>query len=389
MIDLGYGEEPRIGGLLEHIDDARERAAQRGALAAWLSAAQLDGTIRSGPVAVVHPTVWGGRRTAALLGELHAIGVEAHPVPRAAALARSHADATIVRCAVIETRLLPDTGGHWSAHLVERRAGEWTIARSAVAMPEDVPADERWAAVLGAADTVIVDGPDGTVQDAIRTTTAPSGGGVLRADPVLVARHGAPAVGDSLVAAIPPVPPLRAGGRRRTGLTVAVVCLLVACAWLAGRVGQADSGPAVRDETVGDVRIVVPGTWHRTDLSGDRPMDGAGVRAVFADPDDGRRIVVVVTELRAGSTRASVAESLANRLRQRGDHVVREFASDAVFGGRHVISYRETPASGPALAWYIHVDGRTQVSVGCQRGSGAHVVGEECADAVASIAQIG
>ncbi|MFZ2509654.1 MAG: type VII secretion-associated protein, partial [Gordonia sp. (in: high G+C Gram-positive bacteria)] len=70
---------------------------------------------------------------------------------------------------------------------------------------------------------------------------------------------------------------------------------------------------------------------------------------------------------------------------QRGDDVVVEFSADAVYGGRQVISYREAPASGAAIAWYVLVDGTTQISVGCQAGTGPAPIDPPCQAAVTSI----
>ncbi|MFZ2511261.1 MAG: hypothetical protein WAW85_09265 [Gordonia sp. (in: high G+C Gram-positive bacteria)] len=86
--------------------------------------------------------------------------------------------------------------------------------------------------------------------------------------------------------------------------------------------------------------------WRRTELSCDRADDGRGLRAVFADGADRRRLIVVVTALRDGADRDSVAQSLANRIAQRGDDVVVEFAPASSYGGREVISYREAPRIG-------------------------------------------
>jgi type VII secretion-associated protein (TIGR03931 family) len=103
---------------------------------------------------------------------------------------------------------------------------------------------------------------------------------------------------------------------------------------------------------------------------------------VFVDPDDGRRLILVQTRVRDDSTQASVAASLRNRLGQRGDDVVTEFSPSTRFAGRDVISYREAPASGSAIRWYVLVDHALQVSIGCQPGTGAEPVDVECEQAV-------
>ncbi|MGO3325945.1 type VII secretion-associated protein, partial [Gordonia sp. (in: high G+C Gram-positive bacteria)] len=161
-------------------------------------------------------------------------------------------------------------------------------------------------------------------------------------------------------------------------------CVLIGFGWFLTRPGTSPAESA-SVQKVGTVQVEVPAGWQRSDLPDDRPADGAGERAVFADADDGSRILVVVTSLRAGSTRTSVADSLANRLAQRGDDAVLEFAPDTTFGGRRVISYRERPESGQQIAWYIDVERAVQTSVGCQRGSSGESVDVVCASVVASV----
>jgi len=50
-----------------------------------------------------------------------------------------------------------------------------------------------------------------------------------------------------------------------------------------------------------------------------------------------------------------------------------------------VISYREAPASGPPVRWYILVDDAVQVSLGCQAGTGTADIDPPCRRAVASV----
>ena len=131
----------------------------------------------------------------------------------------------------------------------------------------------------------------------------------------------------------------------------------------------------------------MPGDWRQSEQrtpSGSAD-DPSTTRAVFVDPDDGRRIIAVLTEVRAGSTRESVAGSLRNRIEQRGDDVVTEFSAATRFGGRDVIGYRESPASGGAIRWYVVVDDGLQVSIGCQAGTAAESPDDECAAAVRSV----
>ncbi|WOC11322.1 type VII secretion-associated protein [Gordonia sp. MP11Mi] len=372
VLDLGYGENHRgVDEMFEHIDEP---------------GLVVPIAVPSGTAQVTHPSTWGRRRIAELTRRLAAVGVTATPVPRAVALARSHTDASVQRCAVIETAAVPSTGGHWVAHLLQMRDGDWTITGVAVALPPDVPDDAEWAAIVSAADVAVIDGPDpASVDDSIRTITAPSGG-VVRADRALLTRHGGRAASPraSLAAAIPP-PPVPSP-RPKTPIAVGVAaCALLGLGWFLVKPGPSPGESATTGQRIGAVQVDAPAGWQRSDLSDDRPADGSGQRAVFTDSDDGSRILVVVTTLRDGSTRASVAESLANRLAQRADDAVLEFAPDTVFGGRRVISYRERPESGPPIAWYVDVERSIQTSVGCQRGSGEQSVDAECADVVASL----
>ncbi|MCF8590425.1 type VII secretion-associated protein [Gordonia liuliyuniae] len=371
VLDLGYGENHRgVDEMFEHIDEP--------GLAVPIA-------VPPGTVQVTHPSTWGTRRIAELTRRLAAVGVTATPVPRALALARSYADASVQRCAVIETAVVPSTGGHWAAHLLQLRDGDWTITGVAVTLPADVPDDDEWATIVSAADVAVVDGPDqASIDDALRTITAPSGG-VVRADRALLTRHGGRAVSARarLAAAIPPPP--APSPRPKAPLVVGVVaCALLGLGWFLVKPGPSPAESAMTDQRVGPVQVKAPAGWERSDLSDDRPADGSGERAVFTD-SDGSRIVVVVTTLRVGSTRASVAESLANRIAQRAHDAVLEFAPDTVFGGRRVISYRERPESGPPIAWYVDVERSIQTSVGCQRGSGEQAIDTVCADVVASL----
>ena len=364
IVDLAYGEgEPAVAELLEGVDCGVRHVVSVGA-----------------DVTVVHPTTWGRRRTAALIRSVGA----ADGVPRAVAVARSHADATVTRCAVVETTLLPDTGGHWSVHMIRRSAGEWTIETGLVDLPAGV--GKAWHDLIESADIVLIDGADETQVDAASRLLPSPAGGTVRVDRDLVMQFGGVRrpVRSTIDAALRPPPEPVPRRRRRLAVVVAAALVAVGSGWVATR-GQPARPQAVRVEQVGAATVDVPGDWRRTGLPDDHPVDGEGERAVFADSDDGRRIIVVVTPLRAGSTRASVAVSMRNRLAQRGDDVIREFTADASFAGKRVIAYRETPASGPPIAWYVHVDRNTQVSIGCQTGTGDDSIDDPCAEAVRTL----
>ncbi|WP_345314256.1 type VII secretion-associated protein [Gordonia alkaliphila] len=310
-------------------------------------------------------------------------------VPRAVAIAASHSDAAAQTCLVIEELWVPGEPPGWGpplwrAQVLHRDGGRWEVVRSA--------ADELTAGLpdelreLGrAADVVLVDGPRPRELAAELARNLPDAR-VARVDPALLMRHGGrhlPRAPLDFDFPSPPEPSRRRGGRALLVVVIAAVLTLGVVGLVARwpRPAVVDHGAA----RVGPVELTVPGGWQRTELSGDRPEDGRGIRAVFADEADGRRLIVVVTALRAGADRASVASSLAQRVAQRGDDVVVEFAASSTYGGRQVISYREAPGSGPSVRWYIVVDSGLQVSVGCQEGTGAGRVDDACRRAVGSV----
>jgi len=344
-----------------------------------------------GPLIVGLPSTWGGPRIARLAAALAACGAAATPVPRAVLIAASHADAAVQCCAVVETVLLPAAGDRWSVQLVRRRADGWTVADCAVVAAGDATG---LRAVLDGADLVIVAGPDIAAENLPAAVRAAAGTvRVAAEEPALTVAHGARCRPRLPPAPGPAPPPHRRGTGTAVRLATAAAALTVivtGVGLLAGR-----DGPPAPDWTVtavGPARFEVPGHWRRTELpagghSGEagESGDGGGRRTVFADRDDGRRIVAVVTRLRRGSDRGSVADSLAQRIGQRGDDVVVEFAAAGSYAGREVISYREAPVSGPAVRWYVIVDADVQVSLGCQDGTGEAGIDPPCRRAVGSV----
>lgn len=352
------------------------------------------GALRLGPdtTTIGCPSAWGRPRRGRLHQAVRAVCPSGRLVPRALLIAASHADAATSSVVVIEALLVPGEcpGEHpdpWCAQLVSRAGPSWRIERSeagelgtGTAGPGEIPAE--LTAFAGAAEVILVDGPGDGLTDALRS--ALPGARVACVDRALVERHGHRWLPPEPVDFAFPDPPI-APARRvpRAALAVAVAVLLAVLA--AGLVARWPRPAAVAQpplRTIGPAALEIPADWRRTELSGDRPDDGRGLRAVFADGTDGRRLIVVVTALRAGADRESVAQSLANRIAQRGDDVVVEFAAASSYGGRDVISYREAPESGPAVRWYVVVDGGLQVSVGCQDGNGAERIDAVCARAV-------
>ena len=387
VLDLAYGRVTCGDGvldvlpMLEEIDSEERRGVARSALIE---------VVRRHPWAsrVLVPTVWGPVRTAAMVAELRDAGVAAEPLPRAVAIAASHADAAAASCLVVETSLLPSTGGHWSAHLLVRRDGEWTVGTGEVTLPGRIPVDPGWARLAERADAVFVDGPDpAAVQRAVRVMADAFG---VRADVVdreVLAEYGGRtrlASGADLLAGLP-LPPVAPRKRSARAPAVVAAMLLVAAAGAAAWTHWPRAAvPAKQTAQVGSVTVEVPGAWRRTD----QQAGSGGQRVVFAAPGDGRRVIVAVSRLRSSATRESVAQSLRNRIAQRGDDAVAEFSADLEYAGRRVIGYRENPVSGAPVAWYVVVDGSTQVSVGCQPGTGEVSIDEVCRAAVGSAGSV-
>ena len=339
------------------------------------------------------PSTWGRPRRGRLHRAVQQVCPSGRLVPRALLIAASHADAATSSVVVIETLLVPGErpGEHpdpWSAQWVSRTGSAWRIERSEAGEAPghgDSEVPDALVAFAGAAEVVLVDGPGEMTEEALRR--ALPGARVARVERALVRRHGhrwQPPEPVDFAFPEPPIAPARRVPRVAVVLAAAVVLALIV-AGLAARWPRQATAALTPLHTIGPVAVEIPADWRRTELSGDRADDGRGLRAVFADGTDGRRLIVVVTALRDGADRESVAQSLANRIAQRGDDVVVEFAPASSYGGREVISYREAPESGPAIRWYVLVDDGLQVSVGCQDGNGAQRIDPVCARAVGSV----
>ncbi|WP_055474867.1 type VII secretion-associated protein [Gordonia sp. HS-NH1] len=364
------------------------------------------------PMVVGHPSTWGPRR-ASTLADVGDARSSVELVPRAVLVARSHADLTVQRCAVVETTHLPRPPADpahprpswWDVQIVGRGPDGWAVERSGVIRPG--PGDRSHSSVVvdgidvidDSVEAVFVDGDRrDEVSAAIDLVSAHAvAGRVVAVDRDLGVRlgHRTGGAADDAVAPVrDPGPPgaVPAGGTRRRPRSL-VAAAVVAALVVSGAVGvglwQRDpaSGTSSTDVRLGRATLTVPGDWRQAEQ--ETPTDAADdpstTRAVFVDPDDGRRIIAVLTEVREGSTPASVADSLRNRIEQRGDDVVTEFSATTRFAGRDVIGYRESPASGGAIRWYVVVDDGLQVSIGCQAGTAAEPTDAECAEAVRSV----
>ncbi|GAC58893.1 hypothetical protein GOHSU_57_00110 [Gordonia hirsuta DSM 44140 = NBRC 16056] len=341
--------------------------------------------------AVGCPSTWGGPRRERLSRALAQVGAPVHLISRSQLIAASHADALTRSCAVIETLLVPgERPGQGppavSGQLLTRTAGRWQVEAGAAAeLFDPATAPSGLLELAGRAEVIFVDCPAAPGLAGALTEAFPDLP-VVTVDRALVRRHGGRALPVDDDFGFRP-PPLSRQRRGRRAAVLAAVATLVVLAALGGvmRWSRAIPPDAAGIAAVGPVELLIPADWRRTELSGTDPGDGRGLRAVFADGGDGRRVIVVVTALRAGTDAAAVARSLRNRIAQRGDQVVVEFAATARYGGREVISYREAPVSGAAVRWYVVVVDHTQVSLGCQSGDGGAEIEAVCARAVASV----
>lgn len=335
-------------------------------------------------------------------------------LPRAVLIARSHADITVGRCAVVETThipRIPSDPAHpprreWDVQILDRTPTGWAIVRSTVLDADAGATRGAGAAAVEAVvddtvEAVFVDGEDpGDIDEAISTITSHAvAGRVVRVDRNLLVRLGR-RTGGPADDAVPsprevarrPVEPAAHTSRRPLVLGAVAALVVVAAAlgiglWQGLFSSEDAAPPAMAAAQLGRAELSVPGHWRQT--TQDAPSDATGdpdtARAVFVSTDDGGRIIAVVTDLRPGSTRESVARSLRNRIEQRGDSVVTEFSAATRFGGREVVSYRESPASGSAIRWYVVVEDDLQVSIGCQSGSTGEPVDAACTQAVRSV----
>ncbi|TSD96906.1 type VII secretion-associated protein [Gordonia rubripertincta] len=418
IVDLAYGRprifEPGSGArdsgldlrpLLDAVDEMTVVAdGQRHHLRqAWRMAFADLGIAAEAehPLIVGHPSTWGPRRASSLADV--GGGAPLTLLPRAVLVARSHADITVQRCAVVETTHIPTPPADparprpaaWDVQIVRRHPEGWVLERSGLIEPGEQRA-EGLTIIDDAVEAVFVDGDDPAEVAAAVGLVAEHAiaGRVVPVDRDLVVRLGRRTGGvadDAVPVVADPAEPATDVSIRRSRRVLAgaaaAAAIVVAGAFAVGWWQRDDPAPATSEATVGRATLSVPGDWRRSgqDTPGDTTDDPTTQRAVFVSATDGRRIIAVLTELRDGSTPQSVATSLRNRIEQRGDDVVTEFSADTRYAGRDVISYREAPASGSSIRWYVIVDNGLQVSIGCQAGSAAESLDDECARAVGSV----
>lgn len=353
-------------------------------LAPGLSVDTVAGVVADlppGPVVLTVPTVWGTPRCERLR---RAVGRRPTTLlPRAIAIARSHSDGASTICVVVEPGIeVPGEPPNWLVHRLHRGAAGWELHATTVRELSDAHWPDH---EFDDAAAIFVVEPETDLVEWLNTRTTV--GRILPVDAHLIRRYGA----DPGVPRRPLVEPEgrwvsdvddAEPPRRRRALAALTVAAVLAAGAVAVGMQATEPPPGRQPVLIGRATVSMPAGWRRSDLAA---QPGSPARVVFVEPSDGRRIIVVETRLRGGSTPETVARSLANRIAQRGDDAVAEFAPSMRVGGRTVIAYRETPQSGSPIAWYVLVERSLQVSIGCQAGAAAQSVQRDCVSAVQSV----
>lgn len=342
--------------------------------AAWLSEA-----ISGGPPArawTVHaPSVFGAPRRSIVAAGAAALGVDATVLPRAEALVRAAGLLYCRRALVLECR-----GPVAQAHVLDYVDEQWRPVASA-AHADSVAA--ATAVLDDRVDQALIDAPAEVAAQVRNALAQAKLWRVVRIDPVELL----PEVGRSDPADPEPEPAADAAPSRRgrtwIGLTAAASLLGVAAvgvACLPARV-SAPERPVPPPESFVQVAfdgavVDLPRGWAVTE-----PAPGRRV----AEADDGRRVTVVRTQLRAPSDRATVAAELRTALDRRGDQRISDLEPDGAVAGREVIGYRERLTAERVVDWYVVVAGTAQLSVGCEAGRTAAPLAAPCERAVASV----
>ncbi|MGX9295946.1 type VII secretion-associated protein [Tsukamurella paurometabola] len=347
--------------------------------AQWLADA-AGGSAPSRTWTVLAPSVFGAPRRSLIAAAAAALGVDADVLPRAAALADAAGVLFCRRALVLECR-----GAVAQAHVLVLADGAWRPV-AAASHPDPVRAARR--VVDDEVDQAIVDGPP-EVYRAVRAALATVHlWRVVRTDPADVLALGP----DGPPAAEPrppdPEPEPAAAHRRprRWPLVVAgagtvglVAAGAVAC--LPGAPPAAPVRPAPPDETF--VRVAFDGA--SVDLPRGWAVSEPGPDRRLAQADDGRRVTVVRTRLRAPSDLAAVAADLESALARRADRRITDLTPSTLVAGREVIGYRERLDAERFVDWYVVVAGTAQLSVGCEAGRTAAPLAGACERAVGTV----
>ncbi|WP_420878870.1 type VII secretion-associated protein [Rhodococcus sp. (in: high G+C Gram-positive bacteria)] len=354
---------------------------------------------------VLHPTLWGSARRAVLekAARRSANDVATVPIALAVPAPTGASGWIVVECAETSISVaavhrgpqgLPTIAACTLAPRIgtldlEADSGRISVIERLI---EEVSAGESAAAV-----TVV-----GTSADAVADLLSASGARDVRVVPAaalvgsdtrIPETDPAAALSEpartSWVDRLPDPEPSRTTARPTVALavTLTVVALLVAVgSVIAVRYArESDRSPAavaaLHRVEIGRVSTELPEAWQ---VRGDR-----SVRLDLA-PDDGRggRILLLPTELAAGSGRDAVVRGLERKIGERGSAgPFSGFTADVEFGGRHAVGYVESPADGSRVRWFVLVEDGVQVSVGCQyRDVGWEAIAADCEQAVRAVA---
>jgi type VII secretion-associated protein (TIGR03931 family) len=182
---------------------------------------------------------------------------------------------------------------------------------------------------------------------------------------------------------VPPLPPVQPPSRSRRGLVLAGGgALVVAAVGTALAIslsgddpsgepgGQQTSGAAGEDRVIAqyEYQFTLPAGWTQTSSDPDRLR--TEVKPVGEENGTDR---VLVEEIRlsfdSDTDRQQAVEQLRGQFEDAGDSFA-DFDEQATFAGRDVIHYvQRLPNSDATVDWYVVLDGRTQVNVGCQYGN--------------------
>ena len=345
--------------------------------ARWLADA-VSGSAPSRAWTVLAPSVFGAPRRSLIAAAGASLGVDVEVLPRAEALVRGAGLLYCRRALVLECR-----GPVAQAHVLAFADGAWRLVASA-SHPDPLRAARK--VFDDDVDQALVDGPP-DVYRAIRAALATVHlWRVARVEPAEVL---APAP-DPRPATAPSAPepehaPAHRGPRRwplvaaGAGTVGVVAAGAVAC--LPGAPPSAPERPAPPAESF--VRVAFDGA--SVDLPQGWAVTEPGPDRRLAVADDGRRVTVVRTRLRAPSDTAAVAADLESALARRSDRRITDLDPSTLVAGREVIGYREQIDADRFVDWYVVVAGAAQLSVGCEAGRTAAPLASACERAVGTV----
>lgn len=328
---------------------------------------------------VLAPSVFGGPRRSLIAAAAASLGVHAEVIPRAEALVRADGVLFCRRALVLECR-----GPVAQAHVLALADGAWRPVASA-SHPDPLRAARR--VFDDDVDQALVDGPPEVYHRVRRALATVHLWRVVRTDPQVVLAVSAeppPSVPPMSAPEPEPAPgprvprrwPLVAAGAGTVGVVAAGA---VAC--LPGSPPSAPERPAPPAETF--VRVAFDGA--SVDLPQGWAVTEPGPDRRLAEADDGRRVTVVRTRLRAPSDIAAVAADLESALARRSDQRITDLNPKTQVAGREVIGYRERIDAERFVDWYVVVAGAAQLSVGCEAGRTAAPLAGACERAVGSV----